>query len=160
MAQMTTDSNGTVRWFEDGQPHRDDGPAYEAVNGDKFWFSRGQLHRDDGPAMERSDGSRFWHRHGQRHREDGPSEEHASGEKCWYRNDRLHREDGPAIEMPDGSTSWYLYGVAWPEGPAVVARRAADAEENLRQKALQADINRDITLQRHIKPLKAVRFKP
>ena len=36
---------------EEGQYHREDGPAYEYADGVKFWFKNGRLHREDGPAL-------------------------------------------------------------------------------------------------------------
>ena len=43
-------------WIENGQEHRDDGPAeiYYDDNGEyigETWYKKGQLHRDDGPAV-------------------------------------------------------------------------------------------------------------
>jgi hypothetical protein len=32
--------------------HREDGPAFENVDGSKEWYLDGQLHREDGPAVE------------------------------------------------------------------------------------------------------------
>jgi hypothetical protein len=65
--KVTVDSNGTIRWYnENGQPHREEGPAIEWANGTKSWWLRGQPHREDGPAIERADGDKFWWLRGQR----------------------------------------------------------------------------------------------
>ena len=84
--KVTVDNEGTIRWYnEDGQLHREDGPAYERADGYKSWYLNGQLHREDGPAWE-------W----------------ANGAKQWWINGRLHREDGPAYEGADGTKQWWL----------------------------------------------------
>ena len=79
--------SGSKRWYLNGEPHREDGPAIEGANGFKSWWLNGKRHREDGPAVE-------W----------------AYGTKFWYLNDQLHREDGPAIEWTNGSKSWWLKG--------------------------------------------------
>ena len=39
-------------WLTDNKVlHRINGPAVEYDSGSKFWLQNGQLHRDDGPAM-------------------------------------------------------------------------------------------------------------
>ena len=86
--KVTVDEDGIICWYnEDGQLHREDGPAIEWADGDKFWHINGQLHREDGPAVE-------W----------------ANGDKSWWINDQLHREGGPAVERADGDKAWYLNG--------------------------------------------------
>jgi hypothetical protein len=51
---------------ENGELHREDGPAIEYSNGTKIWCWHGKYHRQDGPAIERADGTKFWYYHGQR----------------------------------------------------------------------------------------------
>jgi antitoxin component YwqK of YwqJK toxin-antitoxin module len=84
---VTVHEDKTKRWFLNGKPHREDGPAVEYADGTKFWYLNGKFHREDGPAIE-------W---------DG-------GTKSWYLNGKRHREDGPAIEWPDGigTKEYYL----------------------------------------------------
>lgn len=37
--KVTIDDQGTIRWYnEQGQLHREDGPAIEFVDGSKAWF--------------------------------------------------------------------------------------------------------------------------
>ena len=36
------------------------------ANGDKHWYQNGELHREDGPAREWADGSKFWYLNGER----------------------------------------------------------------------------------------------
>ena len=43
-------------WLEDGEKHRENGPAVEWANGNKEWLKRGMLCRSDGPTLE-------WGRH-------------------------------------------------------------------------------------------------
>jgi hypothetical protein len=75
-----------------------------------FWYLNGKLHREDGPAFEEIDGTTFWFISGKRHRENGPAVEWSDGSKQWYLNDKLHREDGPAIDNANGTKQWHLYG--------------------------------------------------
>jgi hypothetical protein len=82
----------------------------EYPNGTKAWFQSGQLHRLDGPAYEWADGSKAWYQNGKRHRLDGPAVEYADGTKRWYQNGKRHRLDGPAIEWADGTKEWYQNG--------------------------------------------------
>jgi hypothetical protein len=44
---------------ENGELHREDGPACEYANGDKYWYWHGKLHRQDGPAAEYPNGSQI-----------------------------------------------------------------------------------------------------
>ena len=107
--KVTVDSNGTIRWRnENGQLHREDGPAVEYTDGTKVWYLNDQLHREDGPAVEYADGTKSWYLNGQRHREGGPAIEWADGDKSWWLNDQLHREDGPAVEGANGHKEWWI----------------------------------------------------
>ena len=77
----------------------------------KAWRNEnGQYHREDGPALEYTDGRRCWYINGKRYREDGPAVENSDGTRIWYKNGFLHRDDGPAIEYEDGRYSYYLNG--------------------------------------------------
>jgi hypothetical protein len=55
-----TDHNGTVRWFLNGQMHRDDGPAVICANGNQLWYKFGEQHRIDGPAVVLANGDKAW----------------------------------------------------------------------------------------------------
>jgi hypothetical protein len=94
---------------EQGQLHREDGPAIERTDGTKYYFKNGKLHREDGPAIEYADGDIAYYKNGNLHREDGPAIEYANGNKFYYFNDKLHREDGPAVEFADGSKEYWIY---------------------------------------------------
>jgi hypothetical protein len=78
---------------EQGDLHREDGPAIEGYNGYKEWFLNGIRHREDGPAVEYSDGDKWWFINGIRHREDGPAVEYSDGYKEWYLNGEYYTEE-------------------------------------------------------------------
>ena len=80
------------------------------TNGDRAWYQNGNLHRLDGPAYEYADGFKEWYQNGKCHREDGPAIEGSDGGKCWYQNGERHRLDGAAIEDADGFKEWYIEG--------------------------------------------------
>jgi hypothetical protein len=85
--KVEVDLYGDIRWYnEEGQYHREGGPAVECTDGTKYWYKNDQLHREDGPAIEYPDGTNVWYINGRRHREDGPAIEHANGTKEWYKN--------------------------------------------------------------------------
>ena len=113
--------NGGKQWWLDGKLHRENGPAVEYFDGDKYWYLNGKNHREDGPAIEYANGAKEWFFKGERHREDGPAVEYANGGKEWFFKGERHREDGPAIEYANGDKSWYLNGKFHREdGPAIV----------------------------------------
>lgn len=58
------DEDGIQRWYQNGQLHREDGPAIIWANGDKHWYKNGKCHRKDGPAIIREDGSLEWYKNG------------------------------------------------------------------------------------------------
>jgi len=88
------DEYGTIRYYnEQGQLHREDGPAREHADGDKHWFLNDKLHREDGPAIEWSDGTKSWYINGKRHREYGPAVEWSDGTKVWYLNGKEYSEE-------------------------------------------------------------------
>ena len=136
--QPETDKYGNVRWFWKGQPHREDGPAFEYANGNKWWYRNGLLHREDGPAIEHVDGYKAWYRNGVKVEPftefldpdepeaiatsvPGPQPEtDREGTVRWFWRGLLHRDDGPAIEYVDGSKWWCRNGKLHREdGPAV-----------------------------------------
>ena len=61
---VKTDGYGTKYWYQNGQLHREDGPAIEYADGNRYWFQNGQLHREDGPAVEWANGSNQYWIHG------------------------------------------------------------------------------------------------
>jgi len=84
-------------------------------NGNKYWYQNGELHREDGPAMEYANGDKYWYKEGQLHRIDGPAIEYSNGDKYWYKNGEYHRIDGTAVELANGDKAWYLNGKYYTE---------------------------------------------
>lgn len=56
------------------------------VNGDKFWYQNGELHREDGPAIEYTNGDKFWYQNDVLHRKDGPAIEYNNGDIEYWSN--------------------------------------------------------------------------
>ena len=97
--------DGSKRWFLNGELHREDGPAIDAVTGTKKWFLNGELHREDGPAVEWANGGKEWWINGERHRADGPAIEYVDGSKQWKVDFTLPSNSLPFIfieEIDDG----------------------------------------------------------
>ena len=65
LPEMTKLANGTRMWRQNGQLHREDGPAVEYPGGSREWWINDQLHREDGPAVEYRNGRREWWIRGQ-----------------------------------------------------------------------------------------------
>ena len=66
--------DGTQVWKnENGELHREDGPAIIFPDGIQHWFINGNFHREDGPAVIYPDGRQYWYINGNPHREDGPA---------------------------------------------------------------------------------------
>lgn len=82
--------------------------------GTEYWRDEnGNLHREDGPAVTFKDGTSFWYRNNELHREDGPAIIRPDGTKEWYLNHERHCDYGPAIiHRPDiiGGESWCIEG--------------------------------------------------
>ena len=71
MSNPIINEYGTKHWYnEDGELHREDGPAFEGANGTKFWYLNGELHREDGPAVEYLDGTKEYWLNGKRYIEE------------------------------------------------------------------------------------------
>jgi len=54
--------------------------------GNKFWIFKSLLHREDGPAYEHVDGTKYWYINGKLHRENGPAYEYLNRYKAWWLN--------------------------------------------------------------------------
>ncbi|MEO7172795.1 hypothetical protein [Flavobacterium sp.] len=98
-----------TRYYKEGLLHREDGPAFECVDGDKYWMINGLFHRLDGPALIYVNGRKDWFFKGERHRIGGPAIEDICGYNAYYVNGKTHREDGPAFIF-NGIPEWWLYG--------------------------------------------------
>ena len=57
--------DGTQVWKnENGELHREDGPAIIFPDGIQHWFINGNFHREDGPAVIYPDGRQYWYING------------------------------------------------------------------------------------------------
>ena len=57
----------------------------EKEDGIYYYNDNGELHREDGPAIKRKDGTEEWYRNGVRYsRLDGPQRKEINGNKIWY----------------------------------------------------------------------------
>jgi len=109
--------NGKNLTQEEFKQMQKDKPTEIYSNGNKYWRNDdGQFHRENGPAAEWANGNKFWWINGKCHREDGPAAEYANGDKSWWINGRRHREDGPAIERADGTKEWWIDGKKLTQG--------------------------------------------
>ena len=62
MAKRRYDRDGSVRWIDDeGQSHREDGPASVYADGGQFWWRHGRFHFVHGPAILYADGRLAWY---------------------------------------------------------------------------------------------------
>lgn len=114
---------------EHGHPdhHAPDEPTAEGEP--KAWYDEARrLHREDGPAYIAVDGSREWWVHGQRHRDDGPAIEAADGTRAWYRHGELHRRGGPALESGDGRKQWFHHGIRQPRPQPITPSAVPEAD--------------------------------
>jgi len=58
---MKMNTRGVKEWLnEEGQKHREDGPASIWPDGDWFWYINGKMHRLTGPASNFCYGSIWW----------------------------------------------------------------------------------------------------
>jgi hypothetical protein len=54
------DEDQFVEWRENGDLHRENGPAFIRSNGREEWWLNGRLHRENGPAIVWSTGDKEW----------------------------------------------------------------------------------------------------
>jgi hypothetical protein len=66
MKSCIVQSDGSKRWYNNNQLHREDGPAVIYNNGDESWYLNGLCHREDGPAITSSlyIQPEYWYLHG------------------------------------------------------------------------------------------------
>jgi len=96
-ASAVVSAYGGQEWWQNGQWHRDEGPACICANGNHHWFQHNKLHRDNGPAVVRVNGSQYWYQNDKMHRLDGPAVVHANGNNEWWINGL--KQDGSASTM-------------------------------------------------------------
>lgn len=97
---------------ENGNLHRNDGPALILHNGDSIWYKNGVVHRDgDLPAATTSIGQ-FWYKEGKYHRDgDKPAIVYKSGNKQWYTKGLKNRDRRqPAVVDPLTGREYWVNG--------------------------------------------------
>ena len=114
MIKHEIDSNGEERWFKDGCPHNDNGPAIISFDGKEVWFrSNSRLsnawHRDNGPSEIRPDGEESWYKDDLNNRVNGPAQIRPDGSELWCRNGTFSRKDGPAQIWDSGEENFQYY---------------------------------------------------
>lgn len=110
----TIKPNGTIIYRDhEHQYHRDRGPAVQIPNsGVEIWYQHGQMHRVDGPAYVNNQKTilkqdhtvvhgittqyQIWYQHGLRHRENGPAFI-TNYSATWFHHGELHNLNGPAV---------------------------------------------------------------
>lgn len=65
-----TDGDITYYHDEQGELHREHGPAYEKIGGIKAWYIHGKKHRLDGPAIKTECGYKEYWIAGQKYTEE------------------------------------------------------------------------------------------
>jgi hypothetical protein len=79
--------------------------------GINYWKDEnGEYHREDGPALIFSATDYRWFFHGQKHRVGGPAVCYGKNEYAYYQYGKLHRLDGPAIDFPNAK-QWWIDGI-------------------------------------------------
>ncbi len=125
---------------DDGEFHRDDGPAIITSGGEQEWYQHGKLHRDGGPAVIKPDGSEEWYQHGKLHRDGGPAVIGPNGSEDWFQHDELHRDDGPAEIWNNGEGQrWYWHGRQVTEEEHAELRNGAIQDEPIPSVYVPAD---------------------
>lgn len=123
------DSEQRLSWYQHGRLHRVDGPAVEIYEWEEQWWLDGKRHRLDGPAVCNNDGVVEWWRDGFKHRVDGPAVQLlTAGLTEWWLNGKRHRVGGPAIERDNGTEEW------WENGVRVATSVKVSAKEKLNKR--------------------------
>lgn len=158
--------------------HRNEGPARIAVDGSKYWYNNGRPHRLDGPAVETADGRCEYFIHGFSfskkefdeikvqnltpnlvttlngkvylefrhpitslfHRENGPAIIWDDGKKEWYKDGMRHRDDGgAAIYGGGGDMEFYVDGRRHNSEGLAIIKNDGDGEYWLNDCYLDSD---------------------
>lgn len=110
--EKTYDNSGTIRWRENGELHREDGPAIVYPDGLRIWYRHGKRHRVDGPAFDDPRGRKEWWVDGEHHRDGAPATIAGDGTEVWYSHGKRHRADGPAVIYPGARPEeWWINDV-------------------------------------------------
>lgn len=88
------EENGDIIYYKNNKIHRDDDlPAIIQKDGSLQWWINGYPHRENNPAEIRIDGTKYWYNHGQKHRIGGPAVEHVDGKKEWWIEGKEYSEE-------------------------------------------------------------------
>jgi hypothetical protein len=79
----------------------------------EYRLDNGDLHREDGPAIIRANGVVEYFLNDQRHREDGPAIWSESGAEKWFLHGKLHCDTGPAVTHYNGIEQYWLDGIQY-----------------------------------------------
>lgn len=98
---VKTESFDGVMWKyfnENGEFHREDGPALIYPSGTKVWYKNGQFHREDGPAVFYSNGTDEWYLNGVYYSFDEWCEKvNIRNNEEWYKMGKRNDEASPAV---------------------------------------------------------------
>ena len=88
------EENGDIVYYLNNKIHRDnDLPAITRKDGSLEWWFNGLPHRENNPADIRKDGSKYWYLNGQKHRIGGPAVEKSDGTKEWWIDGKQYSEE-------------------------------------------------------------------
>jgi hypothetical protein len=65
MILPNVEPSGTLRWTQNHEFHRLNGPAVIWFDGFQSWWKNGKRHRKDGPALIWPDGRQSWWKNGE-----------------------------------------------------------------------------------------------
>jgi hypothetical protein len=65
----------------------------------EYHNENGEYHREDGPAIERPNGHKVWYINGKCHREDGPARIFSNGDEWYYLNDKRYSKEDYEVEV-------------------------------------------------------------
>ena len=102
--------SGESYWYKHGKRHRDgDQPAWIKDDGKiQLWFQDGDLHRENGPAFI-SYNQELYYRHNVQHREDGPAViDRESKEVRWFYDGIEQDNFDEWLEKHDKNTELYV----------------------------------------------------
>ena len=125
-------SDGAKIWRnQEGELHRDNGPAVIYPNGQQEYYQNECLHRLDGPAIVIPFLYYEYYQNGKRHRLDGPSIMRSDGYQAYWVDGKRHRIDGPAVIDENHREEYWVNGKRNRlDGPAVIDIKTGFLEKN------------------------------
>lgn len=113
-AVVYRDETGAVEYWENGEPHREEGPAFIGPGKREIWYTNGKISRGGNePAVTERNGTQKWMMNGEYYRGDGgPHLVTSKGTQKWFLDteETLHRLNGPALIHPDGREEYWVEG--------------------------------------------------